>query len=121
PFRILPNEPTVFVFPAGDGDCSLFACDEFCILVDGGRSAIPCCWNYVATLRKIDAAVVTHIDADHIEGMIGLLEALNRKGEKAGGLVSQPRPIGELYFNCPEKGNEEKEPTRSVQQGKNLL
>ena len=116
--RLLPDTPTMVVFPAGDGDCSLFAYKDFCMLVDGGRSRGEiCCWKYIRTLStmKIDAIVVTHLDADHITGVGALLRLLNNSSVRLD--------LQSLYFNCPENVPvfEGRETTRSVREGEELL
>lgn len=69
------------IIPAGDGDC--FICEfniegkPFRLLIDGGTG--PTFETHLRPLLKnpafgeIDLAIVTHIDDDHIAGMIGLL------------------------------------------------
>lgn len=84
----------IHMLEAEDGDCLLVetgASDKpFRILIDGGRRsttdrllALLACLGGPA----IDLLVLTHVDGDHIEGMIAL----------AGG--ETPFPVGELWFN----------------------
>ncbi|KAJ3267724.1 Microtubule-associated protein 1A [Terramyces sp. JEL0728] len=124
-YRELPTNPTVIVFPAGNGDCSLFAFGDFCMLVDGGRyNKGICCWKYVARLPKIDAAVVTHVDADHILGIGALLRILNYYKNLQYESKTKIRPpskaklpvIEKLYFNCPQNYEESEiqEPKRGT-------
>lgn len=69
------------IFPAGDGDC--FVCEfnvggkPFRLMVDGGVGSTfeRHTKGYLNDLEDvIDLAVVTHIDDDHIAGMIKILE-----------------------------------------------
>ena len=69
------------VFHAGDGDCLLLTtADGRHVLVDGGRTgtfqenARPQLAELAAAGEPIDLVVVSHIDADHIAGVISLLE-----------------------------------------------
>ncbi|MFN3132453.1 MBL fold metallo-hydrolase [Roseibium sp.] len=71
----------IAVMRAGDGDCILIRCldhfGSFNILVDGGRSeAVENLKAFLKTIpeseRKIDLFVLTHIDADHIEGALAI-------------------------------------------------
>lgn len=69
------------VFFAGDGDCLLLTTgDGRHVLVDGGRTgafrenARPHLDGLAAAGEPIDLLVVSHIDADHISGVISLLK-----------------------------------------------
>jgi len=64
---------------AGNGDCILIESSDSCILVDGGTAASYDTWkNRINKLEKINCIVVTHIDSDHVNGIIKLLES-NKK------------------------------------------
>lgn len=67
------------VFFAGDGDCLLLSSgDGHHALIDGGRST-PFrrhAWPLLQTLETIDLVIVSHIDADHISGILWLMEAV---------------------------------------------
>lgn len=86
-------------FPAAEGDCFLLEWGDRAsprrMLVDGGRSLT---WRqylrgWLAAQplgeRRIDLLVITHIDRDHIEGVLSLAR------EKDLGLV-----VGEVWFNA---------------------
>lgn len=45
------------------------------ILVDGGRARTALAWQVSGVASSIDVVVCTHADADHAEGLIGLLES----------------------------------------------
>jgi hypothetical protein len=69
------------VFFASDGDCLLLTSgDGHHVLVDGGRRGSfeqqtrPLLLDMAASKTAIDLVVVSHIDADHISGVISLLE-----------------------------------------------
>lgn len=69
------------VFFANDGDCLLLtSADGRHVLVDGGRSTTfaehtrPHLDELAAADEPLDLLVVSHIDADHISGVISLLE-----------------------------------------------
>ena len=93
----------VEVFPAGYGDAILIRCfpdQGSCnVLIDGGvretyenhLAARLAALNSVG--EKLDLVVVTHIDADHIGGVLELL--------KANGPAHAPKiiPIGEIWHN----------------------
>jgi beta-lactamase superfamily II metal-dependent hydrolase len=78
------GELTLHILPAQDGDCLLLRAkaedgDPFAVLIDGGRAASYSKWkphlNILLGSRPIiDLLVVTHIDADHIEGILKFLE-----------------------------------------------
>ncbi|MGK0235725.1 MAG: beta-lactamase superfamily II metal-dependent hydrolase [Psychroserpens sp.] len=66
---------------AGNGDCILIESGDSCILVDGGTAASYDTWKKrVNKLEKINCIAVTHIDRDHVNGIIKLLES-NKKPE----------------------------------------
>lgn len=69
------------VFFASDGDCLLLtSADGRHVLVDGGRSGTfredtrPHLDELAAADQPLDLLVVSHVDADHISGVISLLE-----------------------------------------------
>ena len=71
------------VFFAGDGDCLLLtSSDGHRALIDGGRSETfqKQTWPALQALEKadkaIDLVVVSHIDADHISGILWLMKAV---------------------------------------------
>jgi hypothetical protein len=71
------------VFFASDGDCLLLtSADGRHVLVDGGRSGTfrentrPHLDELAAADEPLDLLVVSHVDADHISGVISLLEEL---------------------------------------------
>jgi beta-lactamase superfamily II metal-dependent hydrolase len=84
------------MLPARDGDSLLLSYgDEHIrrLLVDGGRSsttdAIVAHLDGLGAARsKLEAAVVTHVDADHITGALGLISHPGRP------------PIGDVWFNA---------------------
>lgn len=68
-------------FFAGDGDCLLVTTgDGHHVLVDGGRTASfrentrPALAELATAGEKVDLLVVSHVDADHISGVISLLK-----------------------------------------------
>lgn len=73
------------MFPAFEGDCFLitFTEPDYRILVDGGIKATfgsslePALRKLEKAGKGIDLLVVTHVDNDHILGMIELFRALN--------------------------------------------
>lgn len=69
------------VFNAADGDCLLLESrDRRYMLIDGGRSGsfmdhtAQALADLAAAGRELDAICVSHIDADHITGVLKLLE-----------------------------------------------
>jgi beta-lactamase superfamily II metal-dependent hydrolase len=71
---------SVEIFPAINGDCFLITSEECNILIDGGYSQtatdhlIPRLKELKLLGKHLDLLVVTHIDSDHISGVITLLE-----------------------------------------------
>jgi len=92
--QCLSDDPHLIVFPASNGDSTLFHWNGFNMLVDGGLCKDPpCFWETVRHLpdeQCLDVVVVTHYDNDHILGILGLFED-----------VSNPINIGALYTMHP--------------------
>jgi len=109
------------VFHVGDGDCLLLSCPQTDsaghvvdrhILVDGGRKTQfrEYARDTIYQHEEIDVVYVSHIDDDHISGVVALMEDVvtwrvhDRK--KAQGRSSRtpsfPRPpkIGEVWHNA---------------------
>lgn len=99
---------TVEVLPAGRGDCLWVECRRrgrpWRLLIDGGMpEAWPVLRDRILALpsgeRIVDLAVMTHIDADHIGGMLPLFAA-NDLGISFGdvwfnGLIQLPDKTGQ--------------------------
>ena len=90
-----PDGLLLEVLPADEGDCLLLSCrrgaEVHHVLVDGGTPATaPRLAKRLAELPggRIELLVVTHVDADHIGGMVRLLSDPAFKLE-----------IGEVWFN----------------------
>jgi hypothetical protein len=107
------------IFPSDKGDCSLLTGkDGKRILADGGMEV-----SYVASVaaqlaklgtgsgnKKLDVVYVSHIDDDHIAGVLQMMDDLVawrihehhlRKNNKAHKAPANPRPpdIGEIWHN----------------------
>ena len=87
----------ISLIPADDGDCVLVEIgpesSPFRVLIDGGRTATkPALCAVLAALPGrvtplIDVIVLTHVDADHIEGLLALP------------VDDQMPTIGDVWFN----------------------
>jgi beta-lactamase superfamily II metal-dependent hydrolase len=106
------------VFHASDGDCHLLATDDGAhhILVDGGRkgSFKDNVRPHLAGLREeskmLDVVCVSHIDNDHISGIVQLLEdevewrqfEFRKASDPQARSPSVPRPprIGQVWHNA---------------------
>jgi beta-lactamase superfamily II metal-dependent hydrolase len=84
-------------FPAQDGDCLLLSygdgAAERHLLVDGGRSQTyaslrPALAAIAVAGGRLELLVLSHVDADHIEGVL-----------KLAGDAAPPVPIDEVWFN----------------------
>ncbi|WP_017496412.1 AVAST type 1 anti-phage system MBL fold metallo-hydrolase Avs1a [Flavobacterium sp. WG21] len=77
------NNLIVRILPASNGDCFLISFDKKNILLDGGyvstyKNCIkPILVDLEAKGEKVDYLIVSHIDSDHISGIIKLLEENN--------------------------------------------
>ena len=85
----------ISIYPALNGDCILVEYnDNRCILIDGGyvdtynHHLLPCLSKMVKEGKSLDLLIVTHIDTDHISGIIKLLD------EKTDFI-----PINNIWYN----------------------
>lgn len=82
---------------AGSGDSIWICHNKKNIVIDGGKtsSAIIKRYNKLPQDECIDLLVVTHIDSDHIAGIIALVELLKTRGETDR--------LKQVWFNYPKK------------------
>lgn len=94
----MPNCFDIYMFPADEGDCFWIRYGDVDnshnILIDGGRKrAAGLIKEFMLQLpegeRKLDLLVVTHIDRDHIEGILDLI-----------GDSSLQLTIADIWFNA---------------------
>ncbi|EIU7855894.1 MBL fold metallo-hydrolase [Vibrio parahaemolyticus] len=68
----------VTINEAGNGDCLLLQAGDTTVLVDGGTASSYDSWGKIVTSQKgLDCVIVTHIDSDHVNGIIKLLDLAN--------------------------------------------
>ena len=69
------QKPSLYIFPAGQGDSCYFAINGFTMLINGGFDRLqPCFWKFVNMLEQIDAVLVTHTDSDSLGGLTSLFQ-----------------------------------------------
>jgi beta-lactamase superfamily II metal-dependent hydrolase len=86
------------MLPAREGDCLWITYGDAAtprhVLIDGGRKAtsktVRQKLKALGPSGRLELLIISHIDRDHIEGVIGLLEA-------AGGLGVE---VGDVWFNA---------------------
>ncbi|MFL0855002.1 MBL fold metallo-hydrolase [Vibrio parahaemolyticus] len=60
--------------PAGNGDSLILQSDETLVLVDGGTASSYPSWRDTAiSCKRFDCVIATHIDNDHVNGLMKLL------------------------------------------------
>lgn len=85
------------ILQAGTGDCIWISHNKKNIVIDGGKStaAIKARYAQMPQDEELDLLVVTHIDSDHIAGVIALVKMMKEKGETAR--------LKQVWFNFPKK------------------
>ena len=75
------ENPKVKVFCANRGDSALFSWNTWNILIDGGLAYTidnpPCFCNEIRKLNKLDLVVLTHGDADHVNGLLPFFKKMS--------------------------------------------
>ena len=99
------------ILQAGTGDSIWIRHNKKNIVIDGGKSttAIRTRYDQMPMDEIIDLLVVTHIDSDHIAGIIALIKHMKEKGET--------HRLKQVWFNFPKN---EKTDEYSVDEGNEL-
>ena len=85
------------ILQAGTGDSIWVSHNNKNIVIDGGKSTtvIKTRYEQMPQNEIIDLLVVTHIDSDHIAGIIALIKHLKKEGET--------HRLKQIWFNFPKK------------------
>lgn len=83
-WRMLPRPLQVVSFAVGDGDAFLIRSPSGrCVLIDGGSRTVNDVGKqvlvpnlYLLGVHKLDAIIITHPDADHLNGLPAVLSAI---------------------------------------------
>ena len=99
------------VLPAGTGDSIWISHSKKNVVIDGGKSAdaIKARYEKMPADENIDLLIVTHIDSDHIAGVITLVEKMREQREL--------NRLKQVWFNFPKK---EESDEYSVPEGNTL-
>lgn len=86
------------ILQAGSGDCIWISHNKKNIVIDGGKSAtaIKARYDQMPAEENIDLLIVTHIDSDHIAGVIELVDKIRHQSELDR--------LKQVWFNFPKKG-----------------
>ncbi|XP_066149888.1 microtubule-associated protein futsch-like [Euwallacea fornicatus] len=116
------SRPTLYVFPGGQGDASLFGINGFNMLLDGGYSRKACFWDFVRHLDRLDAVLMTRLNNSSVCGVSSVL-----KRKRQGAVYPQ---IGHFFCNIQERksllspdGDKDKDPLiiSLLEEGQNLI
>ena len=96
-----------FHFPdVGEGDCTIIASEEYCVMVDtGSRKGEYISGEYARSLAdKVDCLVLTHPHEDHMGAMLNLMEVIEVETIMVPD-IKATTPQYEYYLNdAMEKG-----------------
>ena len=113
--------------PAENGDCILITTDKFNILIDGGmeRTYYRSLKDKLEELKQIDLVILTHIDKDHIEGLIELFKDEDIRPKVKKVWFNSLAKLGELfddkYEECKEYATDnDSDKDVSYRQGESL-
>ncbi|OTF82213.1 hypothetical protein BLA29_007153, partial [Euroglyphus maynei] len=92
------QQPTMYVFPSGQGDCAILSLDSgFTMLLDGGYMSAPATiWPFLKHLQRLDSIVVTHLGEDNFFGLLSLLQLKS--------IRQQYHPNASMFGQCPRIG-----------------
>lgn len=65
--------PKLSILDVGHGNCAVLLSDELVCVFDAGSRSILNEYLEANGVREIEALLISHADADHIAGAIGLL------------------------------------------------
>jgi len=68
------SRPTLYVFPAGQGDSALFGINGFNMLIDGGAGRNSCFWGFARHLDRLDAVLLTRLNGSNLEGVSSFIK-----------------------------------------------
>lgn len=88
---------SIEILQAGTGDSIWLSHNKINIVIDGGKSttAIRARYDRMFPDESIDLLVVSHIDSDHIAGVIALVKHMKERGET--------HRLKQVWFNFPKK------------------
>ena len=99
------------ILQAGTGDSIWVSHNKKNVVIDGGKtiSAIKTRYAQMPQEENVDLLVVTHIDSDHIAGVVALIETMKKEGDLDR--------LKQVWFNFPKTEDTEE---YSVSEGNTL-
>jgi beta-lactamase superfamily II metal-dependent hydrolase len=73
--ELLPQTATLTILDVGHGSCCILTDGSSTILIDTGPGAAILEYLSSEGIRRIDSVILSHADADHISGLIALLNS----------------------------------------------
>lgn len=98
------RRPTIYMFPAGQGDAALFGVSGFTMLLDGGYQWKSCFWDFLRHVDRIDALLVSRLNANTINGAHSFVKRLSMQAD------THPK-LGYAFMNAPSRQSSVSGPT----------
>lgn len=90
------RRPTIYLFPAGQGDAAMFGVSGFTMLLDGGYQWKSCFWDFLRHVDRIDALLISRLNPNTINGARSFVKRLTLQPD------THPK-LGYAFMNAPSR------------------
>ena len=101
-----PGNCTVTFLDVGQGHAALFRAGDAAVMIDGGgqeTSSYVVSWLQSQGVKKLDLMVATHGDADHISGLIGVMNTVSVQEIWMTEMTEETRTVQSFLRTAREK------------------